>query len=379
MTTRRSRRGNGPSRADEAHGQRSLRTWLALVVLGLTVLLWPAGTVRAHEYRPAVLVISAEAAEGSAPSTDAQLRFTPGTGDAEHVQFDFDAGCEVRLDRLRCEEDADLRVFLLDPYGEQELVVEVVDHDGSRATVVLTAEHPRARLGTLSSASAVLEVADAGSPHTRWSSHPFVHWLVTGVEHVWTGLDHLAFIIGLWLVAPSMRARAYAATAFTVGHSATLALAVLGGVSLPSGSVEACIALSVVLLAREALEAGSPKTSSALQHTGYGERAPPLALWGVGFGLLHGLGFAGALQASGLGTEGRAVGLLAFNLGVELGQLVVLLTCSAIAVVAVTLLGASSSLQEHSRRTVAWTLGSVAGMWYLERAWAVVTLGTAVN
>jgi hypothetical protein len=343
-----------------------------MILAGLFGLAWPVKIASAHEYRPAVLVITTEPGEEAAPSTAAELRFTPGTGDAERIQFTVDEGCELRLDRLRCEGDAPLRIALRDPFGEQELVVELVDGGGRHATVVLTPDRPRARLGTLSRADAAIDDTATRSSPPRWASSPFGHWLVTGIEHVWTGLDHLAFIVGLWLLAGSLRARVYAATAFTVGHSATLALAVLGGVSLPSGSVEACIALSVVLLAREGLTAPAGSPASATPRGPEPEPGRPLALWGVGFGLLHGLGFAGALQASGLGTEGRALGLLAFNLGVEIGQLGVLLACSGVVTLAATLSSASSSLQICARRCVAWTLGSVAAMWFLERTLIVL-------
>lgn len=351
------------------------RPWslaLALLLVGLISFAWPVKVACAHEYRPAVLVITTEATKDAAPFTDAALRFTPGTGDAEYVQFSFDQGCDVRLDRLRCEDGAPVYVALRDPYGEQELVIDFVDGGGRRATVVLAPDRPRARLGTLVQANATLEGAAVGSPDARWASSPFLHWLVTGIEHVWTGLDHLAFIVGLWLVAGSLRARVYAATAFTVGHSATLALAVLGGVSLPSGSVEACIALSVVLLAREALQ--TPGTTEP-RRAAFGiepELGHRLASWGVGFGLLHGLGFAGALQASALGMESRALGLLAFNLGVEVGQLAVLLACSAVVALAAALTPASSTLQVRARRYVAWSLGSLAAMWFVQRALSVV-------
>ncbi len=97
-------------------------------------------------------------------------------------------------------------------------------------------------------------------------------------------------------------------SAFTAGHSLTLALAALGFVHVPAAPVEAAIALSVAFLAREALREGE----DTLRHG---------AALVFGFGLLHGLGFASALQASGIARAEFYVGLLTFNLGVEIGQL----------------------------------------------------------
>ena len=111
---------------------------------------------------------------------------------------------------------------------------------------------------------------------------------VIGVEHILLGPDHLLFVLGILLLVTSGRALVAAVTAFTLAHSVTLALAVLGFVSLKPAPMEACIALSIVLLAREVMTDADSLS----------KRLPGLVAFG--FGLLHGLGFAGALREVGL-------------------------------------------------------------------------------
>ncbi len=147
-------------------------------------------------------------------------------------------------------------------------------------------------------------------PDTRSTRSVFGRYLALGVEHIATGWDHLAFVLGLCLVARAPRRILASVTAFTLGHSATLALAALGVVHAPTRAVEAAIAWSLVVVAREAVvreREGAPRAG---------------APWAVAalFGLLHGFGFAGALAEVGLPRGAIVAALLAFNVGVELGQ-----------------------------------------------------------
>jgi hypothetical protein len=135
-------------------------------------------------------------------------------------------------------------------------------------------------------------------------------YLRLGVEHILLGFDHLLFVLGLLLLT-GRRTRVLVATitSFTAAHSVTLVLATLGVLHVPAAPVEATIALSIVFVAREALR---PAGSLAAAHP-----------WAVAlpFGLLHGLGFAGALAGVGLPAGEVPWALAAFNVGVELGQL----------------------------------------------------------
>lgn len=133
-----------------------------------------------------------------------------------------------------------------------------------------------------------------------------------GVEHILFGIDHLLFVLCLLLLVRGIRSLLATITAFTVAHSITLAAATLGYIHLPSAPVEATIALSIVFLAAELLRRESDRS-----------RVTRFYPWLVAFsfGLLHGLGFAGALAEIGLPAGEIPLALLAFNLGVELGQL----------------------------------------------------------
>lgn len=189
-----------------------------------------------------------------------------------------------------------------------------------------------------------------------------VAWLSLGVEHILRGYDHLAFVLGLLLVVGTHRWRRLLATitAFTVAHSLTLALAATGVLTLATAPVEATIAASVVLVAREATHERPTLT----------RRAPWLVA--LGFGLVHGLGFAGALVAWGLpaGWVGRS--LLWFNLGVELGQLAII----AAVVVVVRLLGRRLA---PLRPWLVYAIGGLAAFWLIARTLAIVGVGVIVG
>jgi hydrogenase/urease accessory protein HupE len=137
-------------------------------------------------------------------------------------------------------------------------------------------------------------------------------YLTLGVEHILMGIDHLLFVLALLLLTTGTWRLVKTVTAFTVAHSITLGLATLGIVHVPSRPVEAVIALSIVFVAFEIVQARR-------RQQGLAARMP----WIVAFtfGLLHGLGFAGALSETGLPEGHITVALLFFNLGVEAGQL----------------------------------------------------------
>ncbi len=193
------------------------------------------------------------------------------------------------------------------------------------------------------------------------ATHASRSWLLLGVEHILTGYDHLAFILGLLLVlgVGVNRRLLLTISAFTVAHSATLALAATGLLRLPSAPVEAMIAASVVLVAREALD----DRPTAI-------RRWPWLVAGM-FGLVHGLGFAGALVRLGLPDDAVGPSLFWFNVGVELGQLLVVATAVAIAAAAARLVRDRHRSARRARWGIAYLLGSLGGCWFLLRALAV--------
>ncbi|MBK6801263.1 HupE/UreJ family protein [Novosphingobium sp.] len=176
-----------------------------------------------------------------------------------------------------------------------------------------------------------------------------------GVIHILEGYDHLLFVIALVLLIGRPVAVIKAATAFTLAHSITLAGTTLGLFGLAQAPVEALIALSIVFLAVEIVKQkpGEPRLS---------ERVP----WMIAFlfGLLHGFGFAGALREIGLPDGDVPVALLTFNIGVELGQLVIIAAC-------LTLLALIRRLKPTALRpaTLAATylIGITASFWFIER------------
>jgi hydrogenase/urease accessory protein HupE len=180
-------------------------------------------------------------------------------------------------------------------------------------------------------------------------------YVALGFRHILEGLDHLAFVLGLVLLVPQRRRLLGTVTAFTVGHSVTLSLAALGFLGLPPALVELSIAGSILLLSLD-LARGSDAPPSLL-------RRRPWAMAGT-FGLLHGLGFAGALREVGLPGQEIPAALLAFNVGIELGQLAF--------VVAVLL--AIPALRALARPGPRWlselpaqAMGTLAAFWCIER------------
>ncbi len=131
-------------------------------------------------------------------------------------------------------------------------------------------------------------------------------FLAEGVHHIFIGPDHILFVVGLLLAGGSFGVLLKIITAFTVAHSVTLVLAVLGWVNPPAGLVEPIIALSIVFVGMYTL----------LRKSG----RDPRMLFAFGFGLIHGFGFAYALQALELPPRALALSLVSFNFGVELGQ-----------------------------------------------------------
>jgi hydrogenase/urease accessory protein HupE len=180
-------------------------------------------------------------------------------------------------------------------------------------------------------------------------------YLELGFEHILSGADHLLFVLGLLLLVQGWRALLVTITAFTLGHSITLALAVMGWAVLPSGPVEIAIAASLVVLAVEICRPPGDEPSLL--------RRRPWLVTGL-FGLLHGLGFAGALAEVGLPQEEIPLALLSFNVGIEVGQL---------AFVAAALL-AAFALRRAVRtpppwwvRVPAYGIGTMGCFWIFER------------
>jgi hydrogenase/urease accessory protein HupE len=192
----------------------------------------------------------------------------------------------------------------------------------------------------------------------RWSVG--LSYADLGVEHILSGPDHLLFVFGLLLLAGSIRALLATITAFTVGHSITLSLAMLGLTRVPSGPVEVLIALSVFVLAVE-LAGNQPSGESLLRRKPW--------LMAALFGLLHGLGFAGALREVGLPEHEIPLSLFSFNVGIEIGQIAfVLVMLAGRRLMAMPM----TKLPEWMRPIPIYAMGSLAALWMIERSVALL-------
>ena len=219
-----------------------------------------------------------------------------------------------------------------------DVLVRVAFSDGSTWVGRLTPQQPNAVIPTRP---------------TAWSVAGM--YIGLGVEHILAGVDHLVFVLALLLLTTGNWQLVKTVTAFTVAHSITLGLATLGVVHVPPKPVEALIALSIVFVAAEILSAREGKAGLA-----------PRMPWIVAFtfGLLHGLGFAGALSEVGLPEGQISVALLFFNLGVEAGQLLFIA-------------GVLALVTAVKRIRVAWppwaemmppyAIGTVAMFWVIQR------------
>ena len=191
-----------------------------------------------------------------------------------------------------------------------------------------------------------------GAPQSR--TETIRRFLVAGIEHILAGPDHLLFLAGLLLLGGSLGRLAAIVTAFTLAHSVTLALAVLGVVSPPPALIEPLIALSIVYVGLNNLRARSG-----------GEWR---ILTAGAFGLIHGFGFANALREMQLSSINLGWSLLSFNLGVEMGQLAVVLVVASL----FEALRRSGAVTPRRLVVVGSVVVATAGsFWFVERVWAI--------
>ncbi|QBG48492.1 HupE/UreJ family protein [Verrucomicrobia bacterium S94] len=219
-----------------------------------------------------------------------------------------------------------------------DLLVRIQLKDGSEQTLRLTPDDQK-----FSITGAPSQAAVAGT------------YFVLGLEHILEGTDHLLFVLALLILVKGWKKLTGAITTFTVAHSITLALASLGFVHVPAPPVEAIIALSIVFVACEIIHGRQGRP-------GITEKSPWLVT--LSFGLLHGLGFAGALSEIGLPQHAIPAALLFFNVGVEAGQL---LFVAAV----LSFLGVAQKFRLPIPAWSSWippyAIGTVAMFWVIER------------
>jgi hypothetical protein len=234
-----------------------------------------------------------------------------------------------------------LHVEGLDASGTSALV-RLILPDGLEHSVLLTANAPSWVVPERPSSAAV-----------AW------RYTLLGAQHLVLGFDHVLFLMGLLLLVDSRRRLVATITAFTLGHSLTLVLATLDVVRIPTAPVEVAIAASILAPAVEVVR-GKPGASRAAWRS-------PWAM-ALAFGLLHGLGFAGALAELGLPPASIPLALFSFNVGIELGQL----AWAAIFGLGVVVLRATAGhgLSPAARKALGYALGIAAGAWFWTRVFA---------
>jgi hydrogenase/urease accessory protein HupE len=253
-------------------------------------------------------------------------------------------GCRAESNLLRCGLAGMTGTLAIDGVGKRysAALVKVFWLDGQTRVYTITAGQPTVRVyGSADDRRGVGEIASA--------------YTVLGVEHILTGFDHLMFVLGLLFLVGFNRRLILTITAFTVAHSVTLASSALGLLNLRPAPVEATIALSIMLVAGEALR----------QRETLARRWP--ALVAFLFGLVHGLGFAGALKEIGLPDNHLWIALLTFNVGVEIGQLLTV-------AVAWLVYRAARQLPAMSlaRLVTLYTIGTMAAYWSCSRIVALL-------
>lgn len=200
----------------------------------------------------------------------------------------------------------------------------------------------------------------ADKPVYKVPEHPemgriALDYMQLGVEHILSGLDHLLFVLGLIILVSGRRLLIWTITAFTVGHSITLALAALGYVRYPVDLVEFAIAGSIFVVALELTRLARDKTWL---------RGKPWLVTVI-FGLLHGMGFAGGLLEVGLPSSDIPLALLVFNIGIEVGQLLFIVAVLS----SLWLLNRFNLLQHGWLKWIpVYTIGSMSAFWCIERA-----------
>ena len=194
------------------------------------------------------------------------------------------------------------------------------------------------------------EQAERNATATKAS---FSNFLMLGVRHIWTGYDHLLFLLGLLIVTRDFRSAIKIITCFTIAHTITLAISTLNLITVRPAIVEPLIAASIVYVGLENLfRKGNPKARWMLTFA---------------FGLIHGFGFAASLKQLGVGSNGAgiAVPLLSFNLGVELGQI-------SVALLILPLFWFLQSSPRFSRRWVyagSLFVAFCGAYWFIKRVW----------
>jgi hydrogenase/urease accessory protein HupE len=320
-------------------------------VLCFLLLLAPlAPGVLAHELRPAYLDLRQRSLDTydvlwKVPARGEDLRLALDTrfpDDCQHTtpRKTFAGGAAVERWRVHCAGGLTGGTVRIDGLSATltDVLVRVERLDGTTHVTRLTPTMP----------SFVVEAAPG-----RWQTA--AAYVKLGLEHILFGADHLLFLFGLVLIVRDRRMLVKTISSFTVAHSITLALATLGYARTPEPPLTAAIALSILFLGPEIVRAQRGETSLTIRHP-----------WVVAFafGLLHGFGFASGLSTMGLPRAEIPLALLLFNLGVEAGQMLCVLTVLILARACRVL---DVRLPRRLDALPAYAVGSLGAFWTIQR------------
>ena len=327
----------------------------AILLVALALFLGAAVPGRADEFKPAYLQLTQVDAQTynvlwKVPAIDeyttlkVKPQFPEGTEALTEVRGTYARGTTVQRWRVRVPAGLDGKAIVFSQLSETriDVLARLVRLDG---TVQLERILPVSPRFLVTPSPGPLEVLTT--------------YTVLGIEHILTGFDHLLYVLAMLILVKGWRRIVATMSAFTATHSLTLTAAALGWVNVPQPPVEACIALSILFVAREIVQAHRGRS-------GMTARWP----WAVSFtfGLMHGFGFAGALAEVGLPQSSIPIALLFFNVGVEIGQL--LFVGAVLASIA-----AGRRLVRHFRlpqpawlwRLPPYAIGAIASFWLVGR------------
>ena len=328
---------------------------LSRYLIAVAMLIGAAVPSRADEFKPGYLQLTQVDREvydvlWKVPAIDefttlkVKPQFPDRTETVSQVRSTYSRGVTVQRWRIRVPEGLDGKAIVFSQLSETriDVLARLVRLDG---TVQLERILPVGAGFVVRPSPGQLEVVRT--------------YTVLGIEHILTGFDHLLYVLAMLILVSGWRRIIVTMSAFTATHSLTLTAATLGWVQIPQPPVEACIALSIIFVAREIVQARRGRA-------GLTARWP----WAVSFtfGLMHGFGFAGALAEVGLPVGAIPVALLFFNVGVELGQLIFVASVLALIATGRSLAGRLQVRQPTWLWRVApYAIGGCASFWLVER------------
>lgn len=329
-----------------------IRSWL-LVLLAVVSSLTLVAPASADDFRPAYLQITQDDPttydvlwKVPALGEDAVLKvrpeFPPGTTNLTPPRSSYANGVAVSRWRIKAPGGLEGKAITFPGLSETriDVLARLARADGTVQLERILASDPQFLVQASPGAFEVVQT-----------------YTVLGIEHILTGFDHLCFVLALVMIVGFNRRLIWTVTAFTVAHSITLALATLGAIHAPHPPVEATIALSIVFVASEIIQQRRGRE-------GLAAKQPWLVAFA--FGLLHGLGFAGALAEIGLPEDSIPLALLFFNIGVEIGQL--LFIASVLVVTRLLFLAVTNQIElKRAAMVPAYLIGGVASYWTIER------------